>query len=154
MRKCFFFFLMCGVFCIFSLSTIAAQSNEIMDQLLEQEEASYGLSAYMVLTAIGDLPEEASAQDAVDAIQDRDWGIDFQSADEAITLGEYSYLLMKALNMKGGIMYTIFPCPRYAARELVFLDYVSGNSAAGRILSGSEVIRILGRALEQQGGEA
>ncbi len=154
MHKNLILILMCSIFCIFSLSTLTAQSNKIMDRLLEQEEASYGLSAYMVLTAVGELPEDATAQDAVEAIQSRNWGIEPAKPDKAITLGEYSYLLMKALNMKGGIMYTIFPCPRYAARELVFLDYVVGNSAAGRVLSGNEVVRILGQALEQQGGEA
>jgi hypothetical protein len=66
-------------------------------------------------------------------------------------LGEYAYILMKAFHMQGGIMYSIFPGPRYASRELAFLEMIPGSASSGRTLSGEEVIRILGNVLGSRG---
>jgi len=151
MDKRFFSIFLSVIFVFLSLPLLSAQSNEIIDQLLEQEEASFALSAYMVLSAVGEVPEDAAPGRAIEVLNAQKWDLAPPSPDGVITLGEYSYLLMKAFNMKGGIMYSIFPGPRYAARELAFRNLVRGNSAAGRTISGNEVMRILGRALEQRG---
>src|SRR6056297_2053103 len=111
-RSVIYFFV--GIQLILSVSFLAAQSNELVDELLEQEVARYGHSVYMVLTAIGELPEDASPERATEVLQTRKWGFEASSPNRPITLGEYSYLLMKALDMEGGIMYSLFPGPRYA----------------------------------------
>lgn len=148
MKKYSVFYLVVGIQLILTVSFLSGQSNELIDQLLEQEEASYGHSVYMVLTAIGELPEEASPERATEVLREKGWDLSARDADEAVSLGEYSHLIMRALNIPGGIMYGLFPGPRYAARELKYLNFISGRSSPGRSLSGTDALYILGRVLE------
>jgi hypothetical protein len=60
---------------------------------------------------------------------------------------------MRALDIPGGIMYSMFPGPRYAAREIAYLGFVRGSGAPGRTVSGNEVMYILGRVLEWKEGQ-
>lgn len=109
-----------------------AQSNERIDRLLEQDTASYSAALYMVRTAAGEAAE-------IPALSDE---------DRPISLGEYAHLLMHAFDIPGGIMYRLFPGPRYAAREIAFYGFIRGSQLPGRSISGSEVINILRRAME------
>jgi hypothetical protein len=44
-----------------------AQSNALLDRLLEQPQASFGAAAYLVLTASGDLDQAATEQQALES---------------------------------------------------------------------------------------
>lgn len=133
---------------LFSVNTIlVAQSNLIIDQLLEEDRATYGKTVYLVLTAAELLSEEDSVQKAFTLLNEKDWGIKIKQEMDVINIGEYSFLLMKAFNINGGIMYSIFPGPRYAARELYYLGFFFENPSADRYISGEEIVEILGRVL-------
>jgi len=131
-----------------SLSVVPAQSNQVIDQLLQQEKASFASALYMVQTAAGELSEELSPQTAAEGFDSREWNLPQISADAPITLGQYSQLLMHAFEIPGGLMYTVFPGPRYAARETHYRGFIRGSALPGRSLSGSEVLFILREVLE------
>jgi hypothetical protein len=59
---------------------------------------------------------------------------------------------MQAFEIKGGVMYRIFPGPRYAGRELSYLGLIRGNGSPTRTFDGDEAIGILGRLLEWKEG--
>jgi len=128
-----------------------AQSNTVIDALLDADPAAFGDAAYLVLSAAKVIPEKATPKEAVWALQAGDWHIEGRPAKESITVGEYSFLLMQAFDVRGGILYRLFPGPRYACRELAFLGLLEGSTAAGRRLSGGEAVRILSRFLERRG---
>jgi hypothetical protein len=137
---------------LWSLATVVfAQSNELIDELLAEEQATFGNSVYLVLSAAGIIDEQSSIQEAIDTLADQNWDIEIRPVSAQIRLGEYAFILMKSFHMQGGIMFSIFPCPRYASRELAFLGMVPGSASAGRSLSGEEVMYILGKALDWQG---
>ncbi len=127
---------------------LPAQSNALMDDFLAEESASFGKAVYFVMAASAAITEDSSLEEAVDALGARGWLAKDKKPDEPITLGEYSLLIMKALDIRGGIMYRIFPRPRYAARELDYLGFIVGKSHPGRSISGEEALRMLGRILE------
>jgi len=124
------------------------QSNEILDILFEEPATTLGEAAYLVLTASGRIPDDSSPADAAASLSGQGWTVPQRSADEPLTLGEYSYLLMQAFELKGGVMYRIFPGPRYAGRELAYLELIKGDTSPYRIFSGEEAIGILGRLME------
>ena len=66
---------------------------------------------------------------------------------------EVSFIIMQALDMSGGIMYSLLPSPRYAAREFDNLGLVIGDAHPGTTLSGGDVIRMLSGAIEIQEAE-
>lgn len=125
-----------------------SQSNMIIDELLDKGNADWGQTTYMVLTAAELLDENIDTTGAIEALKKQKWEVDVKEPAEPITLGEYSFLLMKAFNIPGGLMYKIVPGPRYAARELGYLNFIDNDKSPNRTLSGEEVLRILGRVLE------
>jgi len=141
------------VFVLFAAS-LNAQSNQVVDRLLDQKVASFGDAAYMILSAAGTVPQDASPADAVAAVASAKLLAGSHSETQPITLGELCYLIMETQKMKGGLLYMIFPGPRYAAREFAYLRLVRGNAHPGRTVTGEEVIRILGDALDLKGGQS
>jgi hypothetical protein len=134
---------------------LAAQSNEFMDLLLDTPQASLGQAAYLLLTARGVVAEEASPEQAVEALATQGWKTPARQAGEPVTLGEYCFLLMQAYEVKGGLMYRIVPGPRYAARELAYRKLIRGRGkgSPNRTVSGEEALAILRGLLEQLEGK-
>ncbi len=130
----------------------AAQSNQLLDKLLDEKEARFADVVSLTLTAAKLLPETATPQEAIQTLQQQGWKVQVASADAPISLGDYSYLLMKAFKISGGVLYSLFPGPRYACRELGFLKIIPLDARPNRTVSGEEAIRILGNALARQGG--
>ena len=128
--------------------TLAAQSNDIIDGLLAEEQASYGKAVYLALTAAGLIPEEATPEEAIAVLEEKGWRVEIRGVEDPIRLGEFSFIIMKTFNIKGGLMYRIISCPRYACRELTYLKLIPGSPSPYRTLSGEEAVRILGNVLE------
>lgn len=136
---------------LFSIQYGFAQSNEILDTLLDQEQATLGHTAYLVFLAAEIADEEWSPDRATDELRALDWGFEEADADDTVDLGALSFIIMKSFDMGGGIMYSLFPGERYAARELAYLGFVPGYASPYRTLSGREVTLILGRTLDHLG---
>ena len=128
--------------------SLMAQSDTVLDEFLEEDEASYGKAVYLTLAAADLVADDASMEEAVSVLEQQGWGVPVKGVEEPIRMGEFSLLIMKALNIPGGLMYSLVPSSRYASRELVYLKLVDGKNNPGRIPSGEEVVRVLGRALE------
>ena len=135
-----------------SVLPAVAQSNQFIDRLLEQPQATFGASAYLVLAASGLVPAEATEQQALTALNEKGWKLKARGADEPIRLGEYCYLIMKAFELKGGLMYRLFPGPRYAVRELAYRGIVHGQAHGARYPSGQEAVQLLSSFLDWKGG--
>jgi len=127
---------------------LSAQSNIIIDKLLEKEAADWGSTAYLVLTAAELVDENIEISTVLATLKNQQWKLEPKQEKELITLGEFSYMLMEAFNVTGGLMYKLIPGPRYAARELSYLNFIDNDKSPYRTLSGEEVLRIMGRLLE------
>ncbi len=139
---------------VFLVLPLAAQSNQLLDQLLNESEAHFGEVTYMTLVAAKLLPDTATPEDALQTLKQQGWNITILAADAPISLGDYSYMLMKAFKLSGGILYSLFPGPRYACRELGFLKIIPSDARPLRHLSGQEAVRILNNTMTYQGGQS
>ena len=142
-----------GVLLILLLSMalpLAAQSNQILDQLLDQPAASFGDVVYMTLTAARLVADTATREQALETLQQQDWKVPVLAADAPILLGDYAFLLMKAFKLSGGMFYSLFPGPRYAVRELGYLKIIATDARPDRTLSGEEAVRILGNVMARK----
>jgi len=72
--------------------------------------------------------------------------------DEGITLGKLSFLIMRAFEIRGGLMYVIFPGPRYAFRTMVSRSFIQGAADPAMPVSGERFLQILGKVLSAEGG--
>jgi len=143
-KRLFFLGLLLSCFTFF----LTAQSNTVIDELLEKQNADFGRSSYMVLTASGLIDDNSTMEESIKYLTKHGWDMGDKEPGAYITLGEYSFILMQYFEMDSGIMYKIFPGPRYAARELYYLKLIDEDGSPGRTISGEEVIRILGRLME------
>jgi hypothetical protein len=126
-----------------------SQSNEQIDTILAEETATLGSAAYIALSAAGEIPDAASSDDAVAVAQERGWLEASASASDPATFGQFSYMTMEAAGVSGGLMYLIFPGPRYAAREFVYQDWSPQQIAPGATISGELMLRIAGNFAQQ-----
>jgi len=135
---------------LFGLSACAAmaQSNDFMDSLLASKAATVGQVSYLVLVASDKLSEDADQAKAFEQLQSLGWAPKAAAADDPIQLASYSYILMRAFDLKGGIMYSWMPSPRYAYRELASRQMIQGRSDPQEKVDGSAAVRILGRVLD------
>lgn len=124
-----------------------SQSNEVIDQVLLQDEATFGHAAYLSFLASGSVAPEATVEEVYAGLDWSRWNLSRKGIDEPVSLGEFSYLVMESLDISGGIMYGIAPGPRYAARELAYLDFFLGNGSPYRRVSGEEMLHTIGQAL-------
>jgi len=129
---------------------LTAQSNEVLDAVLGEATLSYGNAAYLVGTASGRLPETIAPAEAAPQLEQARLGLQGRGPSDPVTLGEFSYMLTRAFEIHGGIMYWLLPGPRYATRELAYLGIISGPAKSGMSLSGERALRILERILNRK----
>jgi hypothetical protein len=116
-----------------------------MDALLDSEAVTWAEAARFVLPAAG--VGAADAARAFAAARERGWLPKTAEPDGAADFAGVSFLLMKAFNLSGGLLYSLFPGPRYAYRELVYKGILQGPHDRSWKVSGSRLITLIGRAL-------
>ena len=129
-----------------------AQSNERVDALLAQQQTKVDIAAYIVLAAGGQVAEDAAPADAYALAQQNKWIPASLGEVDPIRLDVFCDLVMRSLGLKGGLMYSLFPGPRYAYREFVAKGIVDGNGGPLRLLPGDEALTILRQAMDLKGG--
>ena len=144
-----------ALFLVFAMAALAvplltAQSNEVLDSVLGEATISYANAAYLVGTASGRFPETTSPADAGPLLEQEGLGTPGLRPTDPVTLGDFSYMLTRAFGIHGSIMYWVLPSPRYATRQLAYLDVISGPAKPGMPLSGERALRILERILHRK----
>jgi hypothetical protein len=141
------------VLALFSIQSAVAQTAAELERVLALPAVSYGDAAWFVLGAAGTALPDNSAAGAYRLAADNDWLPQNTAAEEPAALGGLSLLIMKALDIPGGLMYTFFPGPRYAYRELTYRKIIGGRVYSTMTVSGERFLRILSRALEYAGDQ-
>jgi hypothetical protein len=142
MRKLLvFFFILIPFF-------LPAQTAEEMDLLLGSGAVSYDQAARFVLGA-ADLPPAQSGISAFDYAYERGW-ISGARGD-FVNLGDLSLLIMRAFDIKGGLLYTLFHRPRHANREMAYKKLIPGRTDPSLRVSGERLLQILSKTLAYTG---
>lgn len=143
-----------GAVALLALTGLAsAQSNARIDELLVQPQAQTGLVAYLVLTAGGVIPEDSDPAQAFETARASGLVEKTASLDTPLTLEGLSFLTMKALGVKGGLQWSLFPNPRAAYRELAFHKLINTSGGPARLIAGDEVIRTLSAVIALKEGQ-
>ncbi len=87
--------------------------------------------------------EERTARLVMHGVAKKTWK---HNPNAVATKGEVAYMLVRALEIPGGVMYNITNgSPRYALRELIHKGIIIGGTERSKV-SGAEYVGILGRA--------
>ena len=131
------------------------QSAERVDTILKTEKATFGQAAYLIQTALNEGADGLDFAAAFDRFKSGNEHLIRTSitAEDVIPAKTYAFLLMKAFNVKGGLMYRIYPCPRYAYRDLRYMAVIQGKNAPNAPMTGAAMLRIFSRIDTVQGGK-
>lgn len=137
------------------VTTAFGQSAEKVDKILETEKATFGQVAYLIQTALNGGSDGLDFDTAFDRFKSEHQNLirDSVTAEDVIPAKTYAFLLMKAFNIKGGLMYRIYPCPRYAYRDLRYLAVIQDKNTPNAPMTGTALLRIFGRIDTVHGGE-
>ena len=87
--------------------------------------------------------EERTARLVMHGVADKNWK---HNPNAVVTKGKVAYMLVRALEIRGGVMYNITNgSGRYALRELIYKGIIIDGTEYSQV-SGAEYVVILGRA--------
>lgn len=144
----------CSIVTILTVAiSIYAQSAEKIDGILESEKITAGHASYLILTALDAIPDDADFELAFSKMQENRWPPKVKTADDILSFKKYAFLLMKAFDIKGGMLYRIYPCPRYAYRDLRYLSIIQGKTDPDMPVSGTAALQMIGRIETVKGAQ-
>ncbi|MFO7780331.1 MAG: hypothetical protein R6W94_01745 [Spirochaetia bacterium] len=137
------------VLLVIPLVTVAGTDQmEVIAAMQTAEEVTYREGGFAVLVASGMLPRTAAPDAALNPGLRSRLGWDSRPVDSPLTVAEFSYLVMKAFDIPGGLMYRLAPSPRYAVRELRFRRVLLDRVDATDDIAGVQALRMIGNAIE------
>jgi len=123
-----------------------SQSASELEGLLRAGTVSAAVATRFILAAADLLPADISGDDAETVAYDKaaanGW-ISNKAAGDTAAYKDAAFLIMKAFDLKGGIMYSLFKNPRYAYRELVYKKIIQGWTDPDKPVSGSKLMQII-----------
>ena len=146
-------FFLSLILALFSVSSISAQDSGRLGEIGDSGGATYGQVAYMTAVHTGLVRSSASYSEAVAALERNGMSLSGKDADSDVDLADLSYLCAKAAGIKGGLMYRLFPCPRYAFFELKSLGILPSSTDPNMKVDGSDVIALLNGCANYRAGE-
>lgn len=127
---------------LLTAATLSGQSAEYLDSLLARSQISAADGAYLMVLGSGALESSATPGEALEYAYDVAPRFSRHDADDIISIADLSYLGVELLDVPTGLMYRLFPGPRYAYRESVYRNLVQGRSAPGEPVSGERALRV------------
>jgi hypothetical protein len=127
---------------------------EFWHRLNDEKVASNDDAFHAVLLYVDGQDAHADYMARVNAMKSRNLvPQDFdESANQAVQRGTLAVALVRAMQIRGGLMLHLFgPSPRYAVRELYFQG-IYPLSSPHQTFSGSELVGIIGRVEDYQRG--
>ncbi len=140
-----------GVWFLLASVALGAQSAQFSGDVLLTEQLTIADAVYLVGLAAGIVPIDSQFDDAPNHLTRAGIRVPEATPGSPISLGEYAFLIVQTFDLPGGLMYSFFPGPRYALRELVYLDVVEPGAHAGEKLTGRSALAILASAMEEFG---
>jgi len=126
-----------------------AQTADFIQTLLQTPVVTHAQAARFVLEAAGKVSGSYGKTSEQDVLR---WAIEKKylpqvDAQDAISLERLSLLIMRAFDLKGGPMYTLFNSAHYSYREMVYKDLIQGRSDPSMKVSGYTMLLIVNRLL-------
>lgn len=140
-----------GVWLFMASVTLSAQSAHYAGEVALAERLSVEDAVYLVGIAFGFVPVDSPFDDAPSHLTRAGIRVPTAAPGSPISLGEYAFLIVQAVDLPGGLMYGFFPGPRYALRELIFAGVIEPGAHAGETLAGGTALTILATAMDKLG---
>ena len=133
---------------------VYAQSADVITQILETEEVTYGQICYLSAVRQNLISEDDSFDKAVSVIEDSAQLNRVLGTDYKIDVQATAHLFMQIWpDEKGGLLYRITGSPRYAYKHLKALNIIPDSYDPHSNLSGFQALNILTSCMNTFGSE-
>ncbi len=136
-----------AVLVLFTGGIAAAQSATRVDRILARVSIDNLSAAYLAVASANLMDPDDPGSIALEVLGDLGFDVQSLNPDETARLADFAYMLMLTHDLPGGIMYSLFPGPRYAYRDMRHERLIRGGGDPGEPFSGRRAMRIVGRVL-------
>ncbi len=131
------------LFILFCTGTIYAQSADVITEILQSEEVSFGQVCYLSAVYQGLVSDDASYQEAIDALYDIHQIPERYYETTSVPMANLAFIYAQMWDVKGGLMFRITKgSPRYAFRQLKFDGIIADTIEPAKTVSGWEALNI------------
>lgn len=149
MKKCFIFLIVMGLFLFKGFS----QSAERISVLIEEQSITNAQASYLAASYLGLIQDEDSDSDAFNKLLDSGYFKSGEVENSLITYSTLAYIYTKALDIKGGLFYSLFPSKRYAFNELKAQGIIPANCDPSDKVTGRDSITVFSLCTELKEGQ-
>jgi len=119
-----------------------AQAADKVTEMIKTDKATWGQVCYFSAVYLGLTDEDSSTVTAAQALVQEGFIKPVADVNSPITLEQIAYICAKTWKIKGSLLYTIFPCPRYAFRMLKADGIIPATADPMKISTGHETLNI------------
>ena len=141
------------LFILFIGSLAFAQSADVVTDILNSDEVTYGQVCYLSAIHQGLISETDSYEDAVEVLLSEGQIPEYVDADSPIYMANLAFIYAQIWPyMKGGLMFKLtHGSPRYAFKQFKSDGVISDKADPNSYISGSEALNILTACMMQYG---
>ena len=131
------------IFALFLAISAYAQSADVITDILETEEVTFGQVSYLTAVQMKVVDDSASYEDAVTALYEHGYIPVLEDYDVPVPAVDLAYLYSKLWEIKGGLMYRITKgAPRYAFRQFQSDGIIGTDMDPSNYVSGEKALSI------------
>jgi len=131
------------LFVLFLAGTVYAQSADVITEILQSEEVTFGQVCYLSAVYQGFVEDDATYEEAINALYEVNQIPERYYESIAVPMANLAFIYAQMWDVKGGIMFKITKgSPRYAFRQLKFDGIIADNIEPAKIVSGWEALNI------------
>lgn len=131
------------VFGLFISISAYSQSQDVITEILESSEATFGQVCYISAVMQSLVSDDSSYDDAVLAVYENEQLPYITESSQPIPLIDAAYLFSFMWDIKGGLMYKITNgAPRYVFKQFQADKIIPYDAEPNQIVSGIEIMRI------------
>ena len=135
--------IMVLVFTFLLAASIYAQSADVITDILDTKEVTFGQICYLTAVQLDYTDENSSYENAVIVMQEKGLVKAGKNAESAIPAIEVAYLFSKLWTIKGGLMYRITKgSPRYVFKQFQRDGIIKSTIDPSELISGSDALSI------------
>jgi hypothetical protein len=138
---------------LFAGTLAFAQSADVVTDILESDEATYGQVCYLSAIHQGLISEDADYEEAVEVLYNRGQIPENVSAYDSVFMANLAFIYVQIWpNIKGGLMFALTNgSPRYAFKKLKSDGVIPDSTDPKQIVTGREALNILTTCMLEYG---
>ena len=129
------------------------QSADRISSIIKTNSVTKGEASYLAASYLGLIEEEGKNEEAFSALAEQGYFNAKDSGDDLIDYATLSYIYAKALDIKGGVFYSIFRNKRYAFNELKAQNVIPRECDPSDKVKGRDCIAVFISCMELKEGK-